>query len=532
MKITAKTVFNLIIGRETNKPNHGDPSREVFETVVFVVVLVLMLKLFVAEAFVIPTGSMASTLYGDQFIAECPECSHRFPVSASVSYGRRMVAEKVSCQNCGHYYTPENARDWNSGDRVLVAKYEYHLRAPRRFDVPVFKYPEEPYHKTELTAMNYIKRLIGLPGETIAIYQGDLYRTDKLTYANYPRPDNPLDLWQDDYMYANRRGRKNNSAMETNQEAADFFMAGNFEMIRKSPDQILAVRRLVFDLDQQPKTLEGTHRTRWHLSPADDAGWKMLEKGFEHEGEQFGWMSYHHIQPGWANKDAIVQPALIRDHLAYNIEQTSHRPQEGLSWVPDLLVECKADFKSADAQLILELVKSGTRYQAVFANGTCKLVILKSETPDKPVVLAELPSKITTGEYSLRLANVDSRLTVWVNNRPMSFGDLGNYDPPNRTSFAETALDVEQPSRIGAKGNVTCSKVKLWRDVFYTCYEGGNNASCGLQTYYVQPGHYLCLGDNSTSSSDGRYWGLVPERLLLGRAAVIYWPASRWRVIE
>ena len=43
-------------------------------------------------------------------------------------------------------------------------------------------------------------------------------------------------------------------------------------------------------------------------------------------------------------------------------------------------------------------------------------------------------------------------------------------------------------------------------------------------TLYVQPGHYLCLGDNSPHSSDGRAWGLVPDRLMLGRALVVYWP--------
>jgi signal peptidase I len=40
----------------------------------------------------------------------------------------------------------------------------------------------------------------------------------------------------------------------------------------------------------------------------------------------------------------------------------------------------------------------------------------------------------------------------------------------------------------------------------------------------VQPGHYLCLGDNSPESSDSRQWGAVPERLMLGRALAVYYP--------
>src|ERR1700730_6652508 len=68
----------------SKKEEHArDVVREIFETVVFVVVLVLMLKTFVAEAFVIPTGSMAETLYGYQKVVTCDECGYVFPVNCS-----------------------------------------------------------------------------------------------------------------------------------------------------------------------------------------------------------------------------------------------------------------------------------------------------------------------------------------------------------------------------------------------------------------------------------------------------------------
>ena len=60
-----------------------DGVREIVETVVFVVVLVLMLKSFAAEAFVIPTGSMAETLLGYQKMTVCPKCGYVFPVNCS-----------------------------------------------------------------------------------------------------------------------------------------------------------------------------------------------------------------------------------------------------------------------------------------------------------------------------------------------------------------------------------------------------------------------------------------------------------------
>ncbi len=54
---------------------------------------------------------------------------------------------------------------------------------PERWDVVVFRYPEEP-------EVSYIKRLVGLPGETIRIYHGDVFvksaGSDKFTQARKP----------------------------------------------------------------------------------------------------------------------------------------------------------------------------------------------------------------------------------------------------------------------------------------------------------------------------------------------------------
>lgn len=52
------------------------------------------------------------------------------------------------------------------------------------------------------------------------------------------------------------------------------------------------------------------------------------------------------------------------------------------------------------------------------------------------------------------------------------------------------------------------------------------------QKIKVPQGHYYVLGDNSASSKDSRYWGFVPEELMIGRAELIYWPLNRIRFIE
>lgn len=46
---------------------------------------------------------------------------------------------------------------------------------------------------------------------------------------------------------------------------------------------------------------------------------------------------------------------------------------------------------------------------------------------------------------------------------------------------------------------------------------------------HLGPDEFLALGDNTINSFDGRYWGTVPRRRLVGPASCIYWPYSkRW----
>src|SRR5262245_26755418 len=225
--------------KQPEQPELKDSLREVVETVVFVVVLVLLLKSFVAEAFVIPTGSMAETLYGYQKLVKCPECSEQFPVNCSEEaekgtnpivgcdcpncraridikepppwdlrkllvlaagaflgglgisrlahvltgkglssqaqfspqvFGTAVVggvlwlwmfgtpgSRSIAAEQGGGREHPMVMAGCNSGDRVLVAKFlwDSHLRKPERFDVVVFKFPEEPQHQQ--VPKNYIK---------------------------------------------------------------------------------------------------------------------------------------------------------------------------------------------------------------------------------------------------------------------------------------------------------------------------------------------------------------------------------------
>jgi signal peptidase I len=547
---------------------HRDTSREIFETIVFVVVLVLLLKLFVAEAFVIPTGSMAPTLWGDQVRCTCRKCGHKFPINVAAGQnGKHLNINAYICENCGYHCNEKDdaKNDFSSassGDRVLVSKYEYHLRNPHRFEIPVFRYPVEPFVVTaqnsslDLQGMNYIKRLVGLGGETLAVFAGDLYTTTDLDYKHIPRdqqPQNELEAWQFRYMYAK------------DDVAKKYFKAGKFKIVRKTPDQVLAVRRIVFDLDHQPDGPIGIRKTRWHPSSQEGSGWEMEDKGFKHTGDVPGTMIYQHLDP-WHE----TPPQLINDAIGYNcgVGERMGDPFPGIRpdpkffanhWVSDLIVECTVEINSADAEFVMDLSKGQNRLLATFSKGECRLSRMNSGSAvETRTEMGKIATKMTKpGKYALRFANVDSRLTVWVDNKPLRFSDdQCDYSPPDPTKNFESfdKNDMEQPARITATGDVTCSKVSLWRDLHYNCsfpsehdlgripFEPDKEdiPDCQynglyLQTYYVQPGHYLMMGDNTNSSKDSRSWGVVPDRLMLGRAVVIYWPGLpnwRLRVIE
>src|SRR6476619_8233270 len=57
--------------------------RETVESIVIAFVLAFLFRTFEAEAFVIPTGSMAPTLMGRHKDVVCPKCGYRYQVSAS-----------------------------------------------------------------------------------------------------------------------------------------------------------------------------------------------------------------------------------------------------------------------------------------------------------------------------------------------------------------------------------------------------------------------------------------------------------------
>jgi signal peptidase I len=61
------------------------------------------------------------------------------------------------------------------GDRIIISKWAYRHRPPRRDDVVAF------HHEGDL----YVKRVIGVAGETVAVASGHVYINGKLLDENY-----------------------------------------------------------------------------------------------------------------------------------------------------------------------------------------------------------------------------------------------------------------------------------------------------------------------------------------------------------
>lgn len=153
--------------KKKDKPADGG-WRETVESIAMAIILALLFRGFVAEAFVIPTGSMAPTLMGRHKDVKCPECGQWYKTGASNEWNQETNSPKgefvttTTCPVCRYTQRLDLFNNSNhhsfSGDRIIVSKFAYEIGEPERWDVIVFKFPGA-------ATINYIKRLIGLPGE-------------------------------------------------------------------------------------------------------------------------------------------------------------------------------------------------------------------------------------------------------------------------------------------------------------------------------------------------------------------------------
>lgn len=571
------------------KPPPADAVRETVESIAIALILAFLFRAFEAEAFVIPTGSMAPTLLGQHRDVHCQECGTRFFVGSSsdlfsqpinsvrgnvvrvapdgptfdtskLPFLENLVRHRLVrqlpltggetaaygfCPNCRFANTLLKSEVFN-GDRILVNKFAYDIGSPSRFDVVVFKFPEEA--KT-----NYIKRLVGLPGEQLKIEWGDIR----------VRP-----IGTDEH----------------------------FRIPRKSPEKQRMLQLPVYDDTAPPKRLlAAKFPERWNGE--EGSGWTADAQARTYrvdptpaQGENWQWLRYRHVLPKaqhWANalsqKELAepVVPQLITDQYAYNsqIKRGFGDPPPdwlpdatpdgtGIHWVGDLTVSAEVELLAGEGEIAFELVEGERRHQCRFnlKTGRGSLLYINHEQDrngeEVPGVEFDSPLK-GTGTHRVTFANVDDRLLVWVDGRVLAkleFEPGSKFPPP--LDLKPTDRDLAPVAVGGRLAKVKVGKLVIERDIYYRdtgleafeqeysvpnsfeefhgiltnparWFERYSTTRRKVRLYDLKDSasdhedQFFVLGDNSPSSRDSRAWKQthsVERRLMIGKAFFTYWP--------
>lgn len=552
-------------GRDiTTGPNYPSNEikfwRETVEGLVVAIVLALLIRGFEAEAFVIPTGSMAPTLRGQHKDVRCEQCGFEYAAGASneATAGRVM---QTTCTMCSHpqEIRYEKARDATcTGDRILVNKFSYDpLGKPERFDVIVFKNPND-------AKQNYIKRLCGLPGETVKLSGGDIYTK-------------PIDADDSQYVIA-----------------------------RKPPKKQLAMMQPVHDTQFIPAALDTVGLPpRWQ--PQVDA-WTTPDKNRTFavtSSPEFAWLRYRHVVPDEAEWDAVkrgvapmfqgLRGELIADTYAYNtflnqaaaegnalyINEYVNRSM-GKSWVGDLAVESDLQIESDTGELILDLVEGGWRFQCLVdvASGKATLSIQDPEGNQRSFDQAATASANTTlkgaGSYRVLFSNVDSQLRLWIDGKLVEFDSATTYQrsPTEEANLRPFYGGPNNPGDLSPAGvaarnlQAKVNRLRIHRDKYYIAVSLGIQSdpkygdslvrmtADDVRSLFRQPeawattpyfdadkqlfaefelqdfdddakDQFFPMGDNSPQSHDARIWSnnnYVERQFLIGEAVLIYYP--------
>ncbi|MCM2371832.1 signal peptidase I [Aporhodopirellula aestuarii] len=510
-------------------------GRETAEAFVVAFVLALLFRAFIAEAFVIPTGSMAPALMGAHKDIFCDQCGQQFPIGASLENRQSTIEDVVVggiCPNCRYVNAldlKDNSEDATfSGDRILVSKFAYAISDPKRWDVIVFKVPINP-------KQNYIKRLVGLPNETLSIMHGDVYSS----------PTGPASV-EAQPMTANRR-----TALG--------------EILRKPPEKLLAMQHLVYDSNHQAAALlDANYPARlqpwrpgatrppsdsWNVSQSADGLVAKVTAGAQPE-----WLRYYHRWPtdeqwqkaksglslantnpygsrlitdfyaydaylyvasgrvydlkpspggfslsGQSRSGGVFRPdyqsggdlSQFRNHLKYG---GTGYAGDGVHWVGDLIVEADIETASGAQSLTLEIVEAGVQYRCTIdlATGQAQL----SMEDDQPRFFDTFDEKVsnpnpvastsvTAGtRHKIRFSNCDDELLLWVDGEVVSFDGPTTFDVSSFLSPQSVRPKYDGPgnpldaSPVGVAvqgGAATLHHLDINRDKYYIATKDGES---------------------------------------------------------
>jgi signal peptidase I len=509
--------------------------RMVGESVIILAMAVTLFRAFFAEGYMISTGSMAPTLLGYHRRLCCPACQFEFergastrsddPADVSASEAAnpwRPVAAR--CPNCGSAVSLDDAPR-TEGDQLLVHKHHYALRDPGRWEVAVFRNPQLPMQA-------YVKRVAGLPGETIELIDGNLYADGVLqrkplsvqTALRIPVSDDDhiadgpdaRPRWEP--AAPNSQWRKSMhgslyaiSASEGEREC-DWIQYRHW--IRSGGNHLCRV-----PLDAWPHTVPEPGQLR--------DGFRFLPK--EHALESIGAMPAE-LRDEWLARlddsparlavahlyERSHQPPVL-DLCAYNHPDAADEHFQ----VHELMLELQLTPHEMDGEFVLSLHDGCHELQCTFdlAAGEARLTADDDAYVHRRGSLAGL---VSAGEsVTVLMSLFDRQAVVAVNGQelfaPLLYSGEGTRPPLPR-----------HPAKLGAAGaNLTVASIRLYRDVYYTPPDEHEDRS-----WKLGDDEFFVLGDNSPVSLDSRAWDdpAVPRRMLIGRPFVVHLPSRQQKI--
>ncbi len=539
------------------------PQQESYkETIISIVIaftMAFVFRGFVIEAFVIPTGSMAPTLMGAHMQFRGPSTGVEWPVGAAQGaqggdgtvYANPQRGISVQDPISGQVLPQEDRRLF-AGDRILVLKYLYAVQQPRRFDVIVFKNPTDPQQ-------NYIKRLLGLPGEQIALADGDVFvRTG--TAGATPAGDTPEDR-------------------------AAIWGGSGWTIARKDVVTQRAVWQRVYDSAYAPLGDVGGVVAPWR--PSSPGNWKLSPREYVYSGAAETQLVFD--QTG---RRTGVEASPASRQLSWRINDT-YPYNEASGWqqvfnVSDVRVRAGFTLVGERRSVGMHLSARGHEFRAVIDQTPGKAEIawrapigaagVKGDWA--PLVSASVPPLVAGREYNIEFWHVDQSVQIWLDGTLVLKAEY-DWTPAQRLEFVfgrPLATVLQNQSMTGANqlanpslysgcdvrlifgastgtsdaGGFTLHRVGLDRDLFYqpASKDRGRGmaalATNPFQPLTLGPDQFFACGDNSPASLDGRLWetvdpwvdehyppatpdgprvGVVPRDLLLGRAFFVYWPS-------
>ena len=461
--------------------------KETIESLIIAFILAFVFRAFTVEAFIIPTGSMADTLRGAHFRLVCRTCGYAYNVGygnsddtplpiqpININPSRLRHSDVPICPLCGTEIEPDYRHRVSNGDRILVLKYLYFFSEPEIWDVVVFKNPTDP-------SQNFIKRLIGRPGETVEIIDGDVYINGKIQR----KPDHVQEaLWIPVYH-------------------SDY---------QPPPNAPGRYDRQTWDRPFQPVGAADA----WTLDAAN--------RRFEFEGSR---------QMEVLEFNTFRIKKFSQNFLAYN----GHRLSDN-QVASDLKLSFVLTADGPDGKVIVKLGKYNRLYRAeIEFNGLCRIL---SESDGETILKQEQFAPLRPQEpVNVSFALVDHTLQLRLGDWRLDY--IGDERPGPWGFTAKTRFYPPSVHLAGQGGAFRLKHIALYRDVHYT---NSSNGQIGRGTeenaFTLNEDEFFVLGDNSPQSHDSRFWddpprslygkacraGVVPRYYLIGRALFVYWPAG------